>query len=181
MEFIDEDFDRKLRLQIEGMRAVARKIEPFLPKLNPAILHQYSSSERPLLNSLLFRALRFASIPGNEVVFSRCLKALPSSFMLPDKVSCKEPYIFIPVVGELLNHLWHLDDSALITETLGTALGQLGILSDHDRSFFDSRLILDFSGSTAVYMQHPFKTQFSIKPDHQDDLPYNYQLSKVEF
>ena len=44
--------DKQLEFQIEGMQVLARKLEPFLPRLNPVVLHRYSSTEKLLLESL---------------------------------------------------------------------------------------------------------------------------------
>ena len=128
--------DKKLDLQIQGMEALVRKLEPFLPRLSPASLHQYSSTEKLFLESLLFRAMRFSVIPGNEVVLSQCLRAIPRQFCLPETIDFREPYVFVPLIGELLCCVWQLDEPVIVTESLGNALSHLRILSEHDQLIF---------------------------------------------
>lgn len=178
---LNEEYHKELAMQIEGMQALTRKIEPLLPRLTTSKMYQYSDVEKAQLNSVLFRTLRFATISGNDVIFYRCLKAVPNHFLLPETIDFKEPYVFVPVVGELLAHLWQFTDNSLITEALGVALAQLGILSEHDKVIFDSRLILNISERTAVYMQHPYKVKFNILPIVHQKRPFDFEVSRVEF
>ncbi|MEE2924383.1 MAG: hypothetical protein VX619_06325 [bacterium] len=173
--------NKKLDLQIEGMKALVRKLEPFLPRLSPAVLHQYSATEKLLLESLLFRAMRFSVIPGNEIVVSQCIRAIPSHFFLPDPIDLREPYVFVPLIGELLCCVWQLGETKLVTEILGNALSNLKILSEHDQLIFGTRLRLDFSAGAASYMQHPYKVDYAQLSTANTKFDYNFELSKAEF
>ena len=173
--------DKQLELQIEGMQVLARKLEPFLPRLTPVVLHRYSSTEKLLLESLLFRAMRFSVIPGNEAVLSQCIRAIPSHFSIPEQIEFSEPYVFSPLVGEILSCLWQVGDASVITETLGTALYQLKILSEHDHLIFASRLRLDFGDSKATYMQHPYKVDYANLSSEAGVFKYTFDISKAEF
>ena len=173
--------DKKLHLQIEGMEALARKLEPFLPRLSPAVLHQYSSTEKLFLESVLFRAMRFSVIPGNEVVLSQCLKAIPRQFCLPETINFQEPYVFVPLVGELLCCIWKLDEVSVVTESLGNALSHLKILSEHDQFIFSTRLRLNFDADSASYMQHPYKVDYVNLARKTNEFNYKFVLSKAEF
>ncbi len=173
--------NKQLNLQIEGIEALVRKLEPFLPRLSPAILHQYSSTEKLLLESLLFRAMRFSVIPGNEVVLSQCINSVPKHFYLPEKLDFREPYVFVPIIGELLCCLWQLNDANLVTEGLRNALSHLKILSEHDQLIFESRLRLDFASSTASYMQHPYKVDYAKLSTETNKFNYVFELIKAEF
>ena len=181
VSMLNEEYHKELANQIEGMKALARKLEPLLPILTTGKLYQYSDVEKAKLNSVLFRSLRFALIPGNDVAFYRCLKSVPSDFLLPTTIDYKEPYVFVPLIGELLAHLWKFNDNTLICEALKIALAQLDILSEHDQIIFESRLVLNIIEHKAVYMQHPYKVNFTILPITNEKLPYDFQVSRVEF
>ena len=173
--------DKKLEAQIEGMQVLARKLEPFLPRLTPVVLHRYSSTEKLLLESLLFRAMRFSVIPGNEVVLSQCISAIPSHFYIPERIELKDPYVFTPLVGQILSCLWQVRDSDIITETLGNSLRQLNILSEHDHLIFATRLRLDFSLSQASYMQHPYKVDYTNLSSQTSVFNFTFDITKAEF
>lgn len=173
--------DKKLDLQIEGIEALARKLEPFLPRLSPAAMYQYSSTEKLFLESLLFRAMRFSVIPGNEVVLSQCLRAIPRQFCLPENLNFKEPFVFVPLVGELLSCVWQLGKNDLIIESLGDALTNLKMLSEHDQLIFETRLRLDLKAGLATYLQHPFRVDYTNLAPKTNGFNYSFELSKAEF
>jgi len=151
-----------MQTRIDAVQALSIKISPYLPRIPPARLKEYSDEQKMLVASQTYRALRFALNASNQDVVVGCIKTLPSQHSLEEKISYMEPRAYIPVIGELLSqHFSELGDEELI-DCVESALSDLQTISKFDKVLFDHKLHIFRNRSKAIFLHHPYKVQFNI-------------------
>jgi|GEM_PF-1400804 len=174
----DLQFKREMERVVEGMNALNRKVEPFLPKITGAIQHQLSLNERLALKSASFRTAKYANNLSNESRMVNLVQSLPSQYSIPYPLDPKTPEVFVPVVGELLANFMDGRSEHEIRAALFDALEQIGTVDEQEEEFFDSRCMIDTANKTATYLHSPYRINFKIN-NLMGAKPFEFEIERA--
>jgi len=169
---------REMERVVEGMNALNRKVEPFLPKITGAIQHQLSLNERLALKSASFRTAKYANNLSNESRMVNLVQSLPSQYSIPYPLDPKTPEVFVPVVGELLANFMDGRSEHEIRAALFDALEQIGTVDEQEEEFFDSRCMIDTANKTATYLHSPYRINFKIN-NLMGAKPFEFEIERA--
>ena len=174
----DLQFKREMDRVVEGMNALNRKLEPFLPKITGAIQHQLSLNERLALKSSSFRTAKYANNPSNESRMKNLVQSLPSQYSIPYPLDPKSPEVFVPVVGELLANFMDGRSEHEVRAALFDALEQIGTVDEQEEEFFDSRCMIDTANKAATYLHSPYRVNFKVN-NLMGAKPFEFEIERA--